>query len=302
MEGVTRSDDFRCGTVVLFGRPNAGKSTLINALVGERLAIVTHKPQTTRHQVVGIVNRPGGQIVLVDTPGLHKRRDHALNRHLNRVAAESLAGVDLVALIIDASAPREEDRLAARAVAQSGQPAVLVFNKIDRLAEREVLLERTQEWSSTINARAVFYVSARKQDGVEVLSDGLLGHLPSQPALFEPDQFTTASARFLAAELIREQVLENLHQEVPYGATVVVERFDQGAGKISIDARILVSEARHKGMVIGKQAQTVKRIGTRARQRMRELFGEPVHLSLDVGVEPGWIDRDAAIEKLGYTR
>ncbi|MDT8449314.1 MAG: GTPase Era [Wenzhouxiangellaceae bacterium] len=299
---MTGGKAFRCGTVALIGRPNAGKSTLLNRLVGERVSIVTHKPQTTRHRVTGIVNRAGGQLVLVDTPGLHRRRDHALNRHLNRVAAESLNGVDLALILVDASHPTAEDEAAARAVLQAGVPHVLVFNKIDRVDQRETLLPLTREWSAGLRPLAVFYISALKGDGVDALADELLAHLPEQPPLYPPDEFTTVSARFLAAEIVRGQLLENLHQEIPYGTTVMIEAFDENGGRIRIAARILVAEKRHKGIVIGKGGQTLKRIGTRARHAMAELFGRSVHLDLNVAVEPGWMDREQEFERLGYSR
>ncbi len=293
---------FRCGTVALVGRPNAGKSTLLNRLVGERVAIVTRKPQTTRHRVTGIVNRPGGQLVLVDTPGLHRRRDHALNRHLNRVAAESLREVDIAVLVIDASRIGPEDELAMRAVSRAGVPCLLAFNKIDKLSDRESLLPLTERWADRLDPLEVCYVSAISGDGVEALADAILSHLPVQPALFDADSFTTESSRFLAGELIREQLLENLHQEIPYGTTVLVEDFEEGAGRFRITARILVSEKRHKGMVIGRGAETLKRIGTRSRKAMEDLFGVRVHLDLSVGVDAGWIDREGDFERLGYRR
>lgn len=299
---MTDTPHAHSGTVALFGRPNAGKSTLLNRLVGERVSIVTHKPQTTRHRVTGIVNRPAGQLVLVDTPGLHNRRDHALNRHLNRVAAESLRGVDLAVLLIDAANPTDEDESAARAVRQAGVDAVLVFNKIDRIRQRADLLPLTKAWSEKLDPVEVFFISALKGDGVDALADGLLRHLPERPPLYPPDEFTTESARFLAAEIVREQLLENLHQEVPYGTTVMIESFDEQDGRIRIGALILVSEKRHKGMVIGKGAQTLKRIGTQARKSMQQLFDTPVHLELNVRVEAGWIDREGEFARLGYRR
>jgi len=292
----------RSGTVALFGRPNAGKSTLLNGLVGERVSIVTHKPQTTRHRVTGIVNRPAGQLVLVDTPGLHNRRNHALNRHLNRVAAEALGAVDLAVLLVDASNPTAEDEAAARAVRQAGIGAILVFNKIDRVRQRSDLLPLTEAWTGKLEPIEVFFVSALKGEGIDELADGLLRHLPERPPIYPPDEFTTESARFLAAEIVREQLLENLHQEVPYGTTVMIESFDQRAGRIRIGALILVSEARYTGMVIGKGARTLKRIGTRARKAMQALFEVPVHLDLDVRVEQGWPDRESAFARLGYAR
>jgi len=299
---MTADKDFRCGTVALVGRPNAGKSTLLNRLVGERVAIVTHKPQTTRHRVTGIVNRPRGQLILVDTPGLHRRRDHALNRHLNRVAAESLRSVDIALLVVDASRIGREDELAMRAVVQSGAPRLLLFNKIDRLADRAALLPLTERWSGAFDPLEVLYVSALKGDGIDTLADAVLAHLPEGPPAFSEDEFTTESARFLAAELVRERLLENLHQEVPYGTTVLIERFDERADGLRIGARILVSEKRHKGIVIGRGGDTLKRIGTQSRKAMEALFGIAVHLDLSVGAEPGWIDRAGDFERLGYTR
>lgn len=299
---MNQHEQTRSGAVALFGRPNAGKSTLLNRLVGERVSIVTHKPQTTRHRVTGIVNRPAGQLVLVDTPGLHRRRDHALNRHLNRVAAEALRGVDLAVLVIDASGPTDEDEAAARAVAQAGIDCVLVFNKIDRVKLRSDLLPLAEAWSAKVNPVDVFFISALKGDGMDALADGLISHLPEQPPLFPPDEFTTESTRFLAAEIVREQLLENLHQEVPYGTTVMIESFEEEPRRYRIGALILVAEKRHKGMVIGQGAQTLKRIGMRARKAMEALFDMPVHLDLVVRVEQGWTDREADFGRLGYHR
>ena len=299
---MNQPDQSRSGTVALFGRPNAGKSTLLNRLVGERVSIVTHKPQTTRHRVTGIVNRAGGQLVLVDTPGLHRRRDHALNRHLNRVAAEALRGVDLAVLVIDASSPTEEDEAAARAVAQAGVACVLAFNKIDRVNRRSDLLPLAETWSDRVKPVEVYFISALKGDGLDALADGLVTHLPEQPPLFPPDEFTTESTRFLAAEIVREQLMENLHQEVPYGTTVVIESFEEEPRRYRIGALILVAEKRHKGMVIGQGAKTLKRIGMRARKAMEALFEVPVHLDLAVRVEEGWTDREADFDRLGYQR
>lgn len=293
-------ETMRCGKVAVMGRPNVGKSTLMNRMVGERVSIVTHKPQTTRHRVTGIVSRRHGQIELIDTPGLHRRRDHALNRHMNRLAAETLHGVDLAMLVLDASRQTGEDEVAAQAVAASGQDSVLVFNKIDRLQERERLLPLAEQWSRTTAASEVFFVSALKGEAVEELIEGLIARLPVAPAKFETGDFTTESMRFLAAELVREQLLENLHQEIPYGTTVMIERFEEQERRLSVLATILVAEQRHKGMVIGKAGQTLKRIGTRARHAMRELFDHPVHLELNVRVEAGWMDRERELGRYGY--
>ena len=302
-ERSTAEDCPRAGTVALLGRPNAGKSTLVNQLVGEHVSIVTRKPQTTRHRVTGIVNHPRGQVVLVDTPGLHRRRDHALNRHLNRVAAETLPGVDLVVVLIDASNPTDEDRMALQAADQSGQPYLLVFNKVDKVRRRADLLPLAQDWTQGVTPEAVLYVSALRNDGVDGLLDAIVDRLPEQPPLYPPDLFTREPMRFLAAELVREQLLENLHQEIPYGTTVVVESFEEEeGGRLAIAARILVADKRHKGIVIGKGGQTLKRIGSRARQAMQTLFEQPVRLDLNVAVMERWMDRESLFERLGYGR
>ncbi|MBY6205586.1 GTPase Era [Halomonas denitrificans] len=299
---MTEERALHSGTVALIGRPNAGKSTLVNRLVGEHVSIVTHKPQTTRHRVTGIVNHPRGQVVLVDTPGMHQRRDHALNRHLNRVAAETLPGVDLLLVLVDAAKPTDEDRMALRAAAQSGRPFLLAFNKIDRVQKRAELLPLAERWTADVEPEEVHFVSALRDDGIEKLLDSIVARLPAQPPLYPPDLFTNEPMRFLAAELVREQLLENLHQEIPYGTTVVVEEFAEDEGRLQIAARILVAEKRHKGIVIGKGGQTLKRIGSRARQAMQQLFEQPVRLDLNVAVMERWMEREALFGKLGYER
>ncbi len=272
----------RCGLIALVGAPNVGKSTLINRLVGEPVSIVTHKPQTTRHRITGLVTDERGQAVFVDTPGLHRRRDHALNRHLNRVAAETLAGVDLVAVVIDATRQTEEDRRVMQMARQSGLPVLLVINKIDRLADRGRLLPLTTELSEALAPEEVFYISARTGDGVDALLEAVFRYLPEGEAMHDPDTWTTHSERFLAAERIRAELMEQLHQELPYGMTVVVESFERQVRRIVIGARIVCAEKRHKGMVIGQGGQTLKRIGSRARAALKPILGMPVHLDLHV--------------------
>lgn len=292
----------RSGYVALLGRPNVGKSTLLNALVGERVAIVTHKPQTTRHRITGIVNRDQGQAVFVDTPGLHRRRDHALNRRLNRIAADTRQGVDLVVMMVDATRWTDEDRRVLEMVDELEAPKILAFNKIDLLDDRTKLLEKTAELSSEVDFDAVVYLSAEKTKGLDDLLEEVFRHLPEAEPIFEPDLFTDKSERFLVAELIREQLMLQLHQEIPYGTTVVVERFERTPRRVEIDALILVASDRHKGMVIGKAGQVLKRVGTRARHRIAELLDERVHLELHVKTRADWMDDDAALDELGYSR
>lgn len=290
------------GNVALLGRPNVGKSTLLNALVGERVAIVTHKPQTTRHRITGIVTRERGQAVFVDTPGLHRRRDHALNRRLNRIAADTRQGVDLVVMLVDATRWTDEDRMVLEMIAQLDVPRILAFNKIDLLDDRSSLLEKTAELSAVVEFDAVVYLSAQKRQGLDDLLEEVFRHLPEGEPLFDSGLFTDKSERFLAAELVREQLMLQLHQEIPYGVTVVIERFERTPGRVEIDALILVASDRHKGMVIGKAGQVLKRVGTRARHRIAELLDERVHLELHVKTRTDWMDDEGALDELGYSR
>lgn len=292
----------RSGYVALIGRPNVGKSTLINRIVDAPVAIVTHKPQTTRHRILGIHTDPRGQAVFVDTPGLHRRRDHALNRRLNRIAAESSLGVDVLALVLDASHQNEEDELALAQVARHEGPHLLIINKIDLLKDRAALLELTRKWTTRARFDAVVYVSGLRNDGIEDVLSEVFSLLPEGEPVYDEDQFTDRSERFLAAEMIREQLMLMLHQEIPYGLSVVIERFERTGRRIEIDALIVVTEDRHKGMVIGRQGQVLKRVGTRARAGIAELLQERVHLNLHVRTRKGWIDDEGLLDELGYAR
>lgn len=288
------------GYVALLGRPNVGKSTLLNALVGEHVAIVTHKAQTTRQRVSGIVNRDGSQAVFVDTPGVHRRRDHALNRRLNRIATDTLKGVDLLVVLLDPRRITDEDRRVLDLAARFEGSKILAFNKIDLLDDREKLLALTAELNPEIGFDAVVYLSAIRGEGLEDLLDEVFGHLPEGEPVFEPDLFTDRPERFLAAELVREQLMLQLHQEIPYGLTVMIERFERRDGRVEIDALILVASDRHKGMVIGRGGQVLKRVGTQARLAIAELFDERVHLELHVRTRSNWMDDDNALDELGY--
>jgi len=292
----------RFGHVALIGRPNVGKSTLLNQIVEAPLAIVTHKPQTTRHRIMGIHTDARGQAVFVDTPGLHKRRDHALNRRLNRIAADTSRGVDVLVVVIDANRQTEEDDLALAQVKHHQGPSLLVLNKIDLLDDRSALLTLTESLMAKADFKAVVYASALKNDGISDLLDEVFAALPEGEPAYPEDQFTDRSERFLAAEMVREQLMLQLHQEIPYGLTVVIERFERTDRRVEIDALIVVAEERHKGMVIGRQGQVLKRVGTRARVAISELIGAPVHLTLHVRTRKGWIDDDSLLDELGYAR
>jgi len=290
------------GHVALIGRPNVGKSTLLNRLVEAPVAIVTHKPQTTRHRIMGMYNDQRGQAAFVDTPGLHRRRDHALNRRLNRIAADTSRGVDVLGLVIDASHQTDEDDLALAQISQHDGPSLLAINKIDLLKDRGDLLKLTEKWTERAQFEAVVYVSALRNNGIEDLLSEVFKALPEGEPGYSSDQFTDRSERFLAAELVREQLMLMLHQEIPYGLSVIVERFERTGRRIEIDALIVVAEERHKGMVIGRQGQVLKRVGTRARSSIAELLDERVHLNLHVRTRKGWIDDEALLDELGYAR
>ena len=288
------------GHVALIGRPNAGKSTLLNALTGEHVAIVTHKPQTTRQRILGVVSEGRGQIAFVDTPGVHRRRTHALNRRLNRAAAGALRGVDGAVLVVDAGRWTDEDELAAGMLKDFDGIRILALNKIDLIKDRGQLLAKTAELSARLGIDCVVYLSALKKDGLDDLLDELFSRLSPGPPQYPVDEFTDRSSRFLAAELVREQLMLQLHQEIPYGLTVVIERFESEPRRLVIDALIVVAEERHKGMVIGRQGSVLKRVGSRARQAMADLFGQPVHLQLHVKTRAGWIDDERLLDELGF--
>lgn len=293
----------RFGYVALVGRPNVGKSTLINALVGEHLAIVTHKPQTTRHSIRGWVTEPRGQAVFVDTPGFHSSRSHALNQRLNRVASETLSDVDVIVMVTDSSRwTSDDDRVLAQLNRHQESKKILAFNKIDQLEDRSVLLEKTQGLMAKVPFDAVVYISAKQGKGLADLLDEVFKLLPVGQAEYPVDQFTDRSIRFLCAELIREQLMLQLHQEIPYGLTVVIESYDDAPNRAVISALIVVGEDRHKGMVIGQQGSVLKRVGTQARHRIQDLVGKPVHLELHVKTRSGWMDDDTQLDLLGYAR
>ncbi len=298
----TETNQPRSGHVALLGRPNVGKSTLLNALVGEHLAIVTHKPQTTRHRILGVLTESRGQVAFVDTPGLHRRRDHALNRRLNRIAADTRGGVDVIVLVIDASRQTDEDSLALDQVVSFDGPAILAFNKIDLLKDRASLLTLTEQFTSKASFEAVVFLSAEKGRGLDDLLEEVFRLLPEGEGQYPEDQFTDRSERFLVAELVREQLMLQLHQEIPYGLTVLIERFERQPRRIEIQALIVVAEERHKGMVIGRQGQVLKRVGSRARHAAAELLGMPVHLELHVKTRKGWVDDEGSLDELGYAR
>ncbi len=298
---------FRSGFVSIIGRPNAGKSTLLNALVGEKVAIVTHKPQTTRNRIQAMVNvparkgRPAGQIVFIDTPGVHKP-ENSLSRKMMREVQEALQSRDLVLLIVDVTRKSDAgDRYTLDLVKRVGGPAFLLLNKID-LIEKQKLLPMIAHYSQLHEFAEIIPISARKGDGLDALVDAIITHLPEGPRYFPKDQLTDQPERFLAAEMIREKVLLETGQEVPYASAVVVEKVEEEPKLTRITATIYCEREGQKGILIGKRGEMLKRIGTAARMDIEKLLGVKVFLELFVKVRPGWRDQSEFVEELDWRK
>jgi len=299
---------FHSGFVCILGRPNAGKSTLLNALVGEKLAIISPKPQTTRNRIQGIVHVPkskgkeGGQIVLIDTPGVHKP-DSSLGRKMMVEVREALEGCDLVLVIMDVTHQFDpRDQFALDLVKQSGTKAFLLLNKIDLIKEKARLLPLIEEYRKLHDFSEVIPVSALKRYGLDLLLELVIKALPAGPAYFPEDQITDQPARFMAAETIREQVLLNTKEEIPYATTVIVDSFEEGAKLTRIAATIYCEREGQKGILVGKGGQMLKKIGTAARVQIERMLGTKVFLELYVKVEPGWRDSRGFVEELDWRR
>lgn len=294
------STSFRAGMIAVLGRPNVGKSTLVNALVGERLSIVSPRPQTTRHRILGIHSTPAAQFVYVDTPGLHRERSGALHRYLNRAARNALTGVHAALLVVEAGRWRDEDNDVWEAIRDSAVPALLVLNKIDLVKDKSSLLPYIADVTRTRAFDGVFMVEARRGKGLVELESHLLGLLPVSAPLYADDEYTDRSLRFLAAERIREQLMRQLGDELPYATTVEIEKIEEG-DMLRIAAVIWVERPGQKGIVIGAGGARLKEIGSRARVDMEKLFGQKVFLQLWCKVREGWSDDEAALRGLGYT-
>ena len=300
---------FHSGFVCILGRPNAGKSTLLNALAGEKLAIVSPKPQTTRNRVLGVVNipqqkrRPGAQVMLIDTPGVH-RPDSSLGRKMMAEVREALEGCDLVLMIVDVAKKADADeKFLLDMVKRAGTPVFLLLNKIDLLrGEKSKLLPVIERFSKLHEFRGVIPISARKRQGLEVLTEKLVDALPGGPRYFPEDQVTDQPARFMAAELIREQVLMATSEEVPHSVTVQIEQFEEGKKLTRIAAAIVCERDSQKGILIGRGGQMLKKIGTAGRQEIERMLGTKVYLELFVKVRPNWRESRAFVEELDWRR
>jgi len=292
--------DYRCGYVALVGRPNVGKSTLMNRILGQKLSIVTAKPQTTRQRISGIKTTPAGQIIYIDTPGIHLAARRALNRYMNRIAQASFQDVDLILFLVEAGRWTAQDEHVARTLEKVEVPVLLVVNKVDLVADKGRLLRFVGEEVGADRFREVLMVAARNGDGVADLERTVLRYLPFSRPFYDEDQFTDRSERFLAAELIREQLMQRLHQELPYALTVEIEEFKRTASVLRIGAIIWVEREGQKQIVIGKGGDVLKQVGTGARLALQELFGEKVFIRLWVKVSRDWSDSERALRQFGY--
>lgn len=292
--------DFRCGYVALVGRPNVGKSTLMNRFLGQKLSIVTAKPQTTRQRIAGIKTTPEGQIIYVDTPGIHLAARRALNRYMNRIAHACFHEVDLILFLIEAGRWTKQDEHVARSLESVNAPVLLVVNKIDLVPEKARLLQFLEKDVKTDRFAEVFLVAAKSGSGVDGLEQKIMSLLPFSRPFYDEDQFTDRSERFLAAELIREQLMLRLHQELPYSLTVEIEEFKRKDGLIRIGAIVWVEREGQKQIVIGKGGDVLKFVGSHARQALQELFDEKVFIRLWVKVSRDWSDNERALRQFGY--
>lgn len=294
-------EDFRFGYVSIVGRPNVGKSTLLNQILGQKVSIVTAKPQTTRQRLAGIKTTEKGQVVYVDTPGIHHSAQRALNRYMNRVAQASFRDVDLVMFLVEAGNWTRQDAFVAKALARVDVPVMLVLNKVDLVPDKERLLAFVDENFRDDDYVGIMMVSAKKGSGIEELEKQVLDRLPFSRPFYDEDQFTDRSERFLAAEMIREQLTVRLHQELPYSLTVQIEEFKRKGKLLTIGAIIWVERDSQKQITIGKKGIVLKQVGSKARVVLEELFGEKVFLRLWVKVSRDWSDSDKLIERFGYT-
>jgi len=303
-EATPQLAGFRCGTVAIVGRPNVGKSTLLNQLVGQKVSITSRKPQTTRHRIIGILTDPTTQFIFVDTPGFQTRHAGSLNRTMNRTVRTALADVDVVLLVVEALRFGAEDRQVLDLIPPD-QCVILVANKTELLDRRDELLPFLAARSAEFAYAAMVPVSAKTGLARDLLLDAIRGHLPEQPAIYGSDELTDRNERFLVAELIREKLFRLVGDELPYGSTVMIDQFLEepsasGGRFCRIAATILVDRAGHKSMVIGRRGEKLKQIGTDARVDIERLLDAKVHLELWVKVKAGWADEEASLKSYGY--
>ncbi|WP_448211956.1 GTPase Era [Colwellia sp. MEBiC06753] len=290
-----------CGLVALVGRPNVGKSTLLNALLGQKISITSRKPQTTRHRILGILTEDNCQAVLVDTPGLHSDEKKAINRLMNRAASSSISEVELIVFLVEGTHWTADDEMVLTKIKQSGVPCVLAINKVDNVQSKEELLPHLEKLGAMHTFQEIIPISATKGDNVDKIKALCLAALPESDFWFPEDYITDRSSRFMASEIIREKLMRFTGDELPYSTTVEIEQFKQDEkGILHINALVLVERSSQKRMVIGNKGEKLKTIGQEARRDMQALFGQQVFLETWVKVKAGWADDERALRSLGY--
>ncbi|MGZ4979838.1 MAG: GTPase Era [Methylobacter sp.] len=289
-----------CGYVALIGRPNVGKSTLMNHLLKQKISITSRKPQTTRHRILGINTTDAGQAIYMDTPGMHDSEKRALNRYLNRTADTTLTGVDVIVWLIDGLSWHEYDEAIFKKLEQAGLPVILAVNKVDKVADKEAILKFFDEAQHRFPFKHLVPISALKGINLDQLESLIMALLPEQDLIYPEDQITDRSERFLAAEIVREKLTRRLGDELPYALTVEIERYEEKPNITKIYAIIWVERLTQKNIVIGKDGEMLKKVGTDARQDIEKLIGQKVYLQLWVKVKKGWSDSERALQSLGF--
>jgi GTPase len=295
------SETSHCGYVAIIGRPNVGKSTLLNHILGQKVSITSRKPQTTRHRILGIKTEDGFQTIYVDTPGLHQEAKKALNRYMNRTATAVIYDVDVIVFMVEALKWQLDDEWILKKLQSVNCPIIVVINKIDKVADKEKLLPFIENLNTKLPNASFLPISALKNDNVQEVEKLVNTFLPKNPHFFPDDQITDASARFLAAEIIREKLMKSLGQELPYALTVQIEQFQESNKLTRISAIIWVERTSQKSIVIGKEGAVLKKIGKAAREEMEFLFNVKIFLQLWVKVKESWSDNDRALRSLGYS-
>jgi GTP-binding protein Era len=296
------TDQTYAGLVAIVGRPNVGKSTLLNRIIGQKVSITSRKPQTTRHRILGILTEDNYQVVFVDTPGLHSEEKRAINRLMNRAATSSLDEVELVLFLVEGTFWEKDDEMVLQKIKASGLPCILLINKVDLVEDKESLLPHLQTLAAKHDFVDIIPMSADKGDKIPLLLDGVKQRLSECEFFFPEEYFTDRSTRFMVSEIIREKLMRNTGEELPYDVTVEIERFEYGDnGVCYINGLILVERKGQKAIVIGKKGERLKTIGRDARKDIEHLIDYKVHLELWVKVKSGWADDERALRSLGYS-
>lgn len=294
-----KNDHFRCGYIAIVGRPNVGKSTLMNELIGAKVSITSRKAQTTRHRIMGIQTDDEAQFVYIDTPGFQTRYNNALNKNLNRTVRDTLSAADVIVFVVDAGVFGQADEQVL-ALLPENVPVILAINKTDRIREKAELIPFAQKIAGLRDFAAIVPVSARQRFQLHELEEEIRKLLPENPPFFSPDDVTDRSERFMAAEIIREKIFRYTGDELPYTSTVVIEQFERKEKICRVFAAVLVERDAHKAMIIGHKGEKLKEISTEARRDMEKMFGVPVYLEIWVKVKSGWADNEAGLRAYGY--